>query len=288
MPNKVDTTWGLAHGMQAGHMPRPHATMCFQLPREHACQAVILNAFAKLLNSESDHDQGGRAGSEQLCQHTDIPRKYATRSQANCWDHRQLAWRSHGPALTGHSCNHSEWFDVRTDQQRRMHLPAPTSLRLGPPAAAKPATRSLICICHMCGTYEALASSRLRPSAPHMTADYVCCVPCHLAVTPPGFYTAGGVTQQCPAGSYQADWKPLSEAGNCTWCGDRVLADTTGQITMYELVTGSPIVLFVTTSAEDCCECLLVGGGGERTWTGLRESCRLLLVSPFKMLAQCT
>jgi len=73
-------------------------------------------------------------------------------------------------------------------------------------------------------------------------------------VTPPGYFTANGTTQPCPAGSYRPDWKVAAEAGSCTACGVGVLADKTDRITAYNMVDGSAVELAVTTTADDCCE----------------------------------
>ena len=76
-------------------------------------------------------------------------------------------------------------------------------------------------------------------------------------VTPPGYYTSNGTTQPCPDGSFRADWKPAAEASSCTLCGVGVLADKTDRVTKYNLVSGVPQEIPVTTSSDDCCECIL-------------------------------
>lgn len=82
------------------------------------------------------------------------------------------------------------------------------------------------------------------------------------AVTPPGYYTANGRTQPCPDASFREGWLPAAEAGSCTSCGVNVLADKTDRVTVYDIVTGNPQELAVTTSAQDCCECLC----GRNSW----------------------
>jgi len=81
-------------------------------------------------------------------------------------------------------------------------------------------------------------------------------------VTPPGYFTAGGTTQPCPAGWFRADWKPATEASNCTRCGVGVLADKTDRVTAYILANGTAVEVAVTTSTDDCCEYFFVGQGG--------------------------
>lgn len=84
------------------------------------------------------------------------------------------------------------------------------------------------------------------------------------AVTPPGFYTSDGMTQPCPEGAFRADWVPREQAPACTPCGVGLKADKTGRITQI-LPDGTEVLLAITLSADDCCECLLLGPSG-RTW----------------------
>lgn len=76
------------------------------------------------------------------------------------------------------------------------------------------------------------------------------CVP--LAVTPPGFYTSGNTTQQCPAGSYRAGWQ--ANATSCQSCGVGVLADKRDSFTVYTYVGNTTILVNVSTSSADCCK----------------------------------
>lgn len=88
------------------------------------------------------------------------------------------------------------------------------------------------------------------------------CIPCLLplppAVTPPGHFTAGGVTSICPDGSFRADWVPPIQAAACEDCGDSVLGDKSDRITVWDPVTGASSLLPVQTTAGDCCEFLLL------------------------------
>lgn len=73
-------------------------------------------------------------------------------------------------------------------------------------------------------------------------------------VTPPGFYTSGGVTQPCPDHSFRSDWLPFQQAGACTACGSGVQGDKSDRLTVYNLTTGATSLLPIMTSASDCCE----------------------------------
>lgn len=74
------------------------------------------------------------------------------------------------------------------------------------------------------------------------------------AVTPPGHYTAGGVTSICPDGSFRADWLPPAQAAACTPCGSGVQGDKSDRVTVYNLTTGAATRLPVMTTGGDCCE----------------------------------
>lgn len=74
-----------------------------------------------------------------------------------------------------------------------------------------------------------------------------------LAVTPPGFYTANGVTQQCPDASFRSGWKK-GDAESCTPCGQGVLAEKTDRLTVFDPITYQPSLVNITTDSEDCCE----------------------------------
>lgn len=77
----------------------------------------------------------------------------------------------------------------------------------------------------------------------------------HDAVTPPGFYTANGQTQQCPDGSFRPNWLPAAEAANCTACGEGLQATKSDGVTVHDIVSGQPRDILVMTRAEDCCKC---------------------------------
>lgn len=74
------------------------------------------------------------------------------------------------------------------------------------------------------------------------------------AVTPPGFYTANGQTQQCPDASFRAGWKTADRADACTPCGQGVLAEKTDRLTVFDPITYAPSFINITTDSEDCCE----------------------------------
>jgi hypothetical protein len=91
-----------------------------------------------------------------------------------------------------------------------------------------------------------------------------CCADCVSllpAVVPPGYYFFNGTTIKCPAGSYRADWLAAAQpaAQVCISCGVGVKAATTDQVKAYN-VSDSALTWFepVTTSADDCCKCLLL------------------------------
>lgn len=73
-------------------------------------------------------------------------------------------------------------------------------------------------------------------------------------VTPPGHFTANGVTTQCANGTFRADWKPAGQAPSCTPCGDNVFADKSDVVVVYDINTYAARQLAITTAAEDCCE----------------------------------
>lgn len=77
---------------------------------------------------------------------------------------------------------------------------------------------------------------------------------CPAAVTPPGHYTSGGVTQICVNGSFRSDWLPAMMATACTSCGAGVQGDKSDRLTVYDLVTGTAGLLPIMTSASDCCK----------------------------------
>lgn len=81
-------------------------------------------------------------------------------------------------------------------------------------------------------------------------------------MTPPGYFTANGVTTKCPAGSFRAAWKPAGEATSCTACGEGVKADATDRVNQYSILDPAQVtVVSITTSADDCCKlpCCWVG-----------------------------
>jgi hypothetical protein len=87
-------------------------------------------------------------------------------------------------------------------------------------------------------------------SSSHRLYSYV--VP---AVTPPGHFTAGGVTSKCPAGFFRAAWKTAAEATSCTACGEGVKADATDRVTQYNILDPTQsTAVNITTSADDCCK----------------------------------
>lgn len=72
-------------------------------------------------------------------------------------------------------------------------------------------------------------------------------------LTPPGHFTAGGVTSKCPAGFFRAAWKPAAEATSCTACGEGVKADATDRVTQYNILDPTQsTAVNITTSADDC------------------------------------
>jgi hypothetical protein len=72
-------------------------------------------------------------------------------------------------------------------------------------------------------------------------------------VTPPGYYTVEGVTLPCPDHTYREGWVPAAQAGNCTSCGEGVLADKTDRLVQY-FSNNSDVLLSVTSSPQDCCK----------------------------------
>lgn len=81
----------------------------------------------------------------------------------------------------------------------------------------------------------------------------VCCCDTFAAVTPPGYYTVEGVTLPCHDHTYREGWVPAAQAGNCTSCGEGVLAEKTDRLVQY-FSNNSDVLLPVTSSAQDCCE----------------------------------
>jgi hypothetical protein len=77
---------------------------------------------------------------------------------------------------------------------------------------------------------------------------------CTPAVTPPGHYTANGVTQPCSPGSFRGDWVAAGLGRECTPCGDNIQLDMSGSISVFDPVSGNATRLIVATSQEDCCE----------------------------------
>jgi len=75
-----------------------------------------------------------------------------------------------------------------------------------------------------------------------------------LAVTPPGFKTSGGVTEQCPPGFFRADWLQPALATECHACGEGVKLDPSERLTVYDSRTGEASQLAVGTTDEDCCK----------------------------------
>lgn len=78
---------------------------------------------------------------------------------------------------------------------------------------------------------------------------------CLSADTPPGYFTSGGSTSKCAAGSYRASWATGSEASSCQSCGTGVFAASDTQIEEYSITNpNSKTLVGVTTSASSCCE----------------------------------
>lgn len=77
-----------------------------------------------------------------------------------------------------------------------------------------------------------------------------------VAVTPPGYKTANGVTVPCEAGSYRSGWAVVGQALTCVSCGAGVRAEKTDRITRYDPASNVPELVPVTTQPDDCCECL--------------------------------
>lgn len=83
-----------------------------------------------------------------------------------------------------------------------------------------------------------------------------------FAVTPPGHFTAGGMTANCPAGSFRAEWAVGANAASCTPCGAGVAAKENSEIvqssTTFPYVATS---IRVADSSGACCKyqpvCLL-------------------------------
>jgi hypothetical protein len=87
--------------------------------------------------------------------------------------------------------------------------------------------------------------------APASTAS----VPALCSVTPPGFYTASGTTQQCAAGSFRANWTTdAAAAAACQACGQGVRADKTDRLATYSLANSTQSFVAVATTAGSCCE----------------------------------
>lgn len=85
------------------------------------------------------------------------------------------------------------------------------------------------------------------------------------AVTPPGHFTANGVTDKCDItqGQFRAEWKPASDllAQSCSECGANILSAETEEITQYSIVTEAPSKVNVTATSAACCEYPALGWG---------------------------
>lgn len=89
---------------------------------------------------------------------------------------------------------------------------------------------------------------------------------CLLAVTPPGHFTASGMTAKCPAGSFRAEWAVGANAASCTPCGAGVPAKENTQIVQYSATF--PYIatsIRIANSSGACCKyqpvCLSAVGG---------------------------
>jgi len=81
---------------------------------------------------------------------------------------------------------------------------------------------------------------------------------CLSADTPPGYFTSGGSTSKCAAGSYRDSWATGSEASSCQSCGTGVFAAFDTQIEEYSMTNpNSKTLVGVTTSPSSCCELLM-------------------------------
>jgi hypothetical protein len=79
------------------------------------------------------------------------------------------------------------------------------------------------------------------------------------AVTPPGYFTSGSTTQKCAPGTFRANWKTGTEAAACLSCGEGVKTDMTDRLAMYDILNPANMTYErITTSSDDCCECLRV------------------------------
>lgn len=78
-------------------------------------------------------------------------------------------------------------------------------------------------------------------------------------LTPPGYYTTGGATAKCGAGTYRAEWTTPSAASSCTTCGNGISTDEVDQITAYDIASQAPSTVSVSGSAGAC---YIVAGQG--------------------------
>jgi hypothetical protein len=74
------------------------------------------------------------------------------------------------------------------------------------------------------------------------------------AVTPPGFFTANGTTQQCPPASFRAEWLPPDLASACIPCGEGVFGIATEALTVIDPVTQASSTIAVQAEDTGCCK----------------------------------
>lgn len=109
------------------------------------------------------------------------------------------------------------------------------------------------------------------------------------AVTPPGYQTFNQNTTKCAAGWYRADWKPRNQATNCLWCGSGVGAEQTDRLKVYNLADPTDVYYEpITTSSDDCCECLQAAGCSLHCVCSTQACCSAMHAARAQCMLSCS